>query len=496
MEDQQSKRQILKSTGLLGSVQLINILVGMVRVKFLAVLLGPVGVGISGIYQTTITLISSATGFGIGFSGVRDIARAAATGDERKISRTYTTIYRWAWVTGIFGALIAIIFSKSLSRFAFDDEAYSLGIKILSVGILTTAIGNAYGVLLQGLRRIGDMAKANILGSLLGLISAVFIYYFFGLSGIVSALLIGFFVNFFIYWFYSSKIRKVSSERIKYTESAVEGLSMIKLGFFTVISAFGLNVTLYLVRAFILRQQDINAVGNFTAAWTISTMYISAVLGAMGADFFPRLSGISSDNSAVKKLVNEQTEVAILITGPIIIGMITAVDIVVKLFYSNEFNSTGIILLWQIAGDFFKILSWPMGFILLAKGKGKAYIITEISWCLFYFVGVYFLWNIFKLESTGVSFLIAYFLFMALLLIVTRRLADFSWSARVKKYFLIYSLIILFTFLSTQYLDGFYKYIVGGSLFIMAGFISKYHLNRIINFKSIFTYLLNKLKRK
>lgn len=492
MSDQDSKKQILKSTGLLGSVQLVNIIVGIVRVKFLAILLGPVGVGISGIYQTTISLISSATGFGIGFSGVRDIASAAAMGDENKVARTYTTIYRWAWATGILGALIAIFFSRPLSKFAFGDESYTWGIRILSIGILTGAVATAYGVLLQGLRRLGDMAKANIIGSLAGLFSAVVIYFFLGFKGIVPALLAGFLINFLISWYYAGKIIKRSIEIVSYKQSAIEGISMVRLGFFTVVSSFALNGTLYVVRAFILRQDDISAVGNFTAAWTISTMYISAVLGAMGADFFPRLSGIHSDNAAVKKLVNEQTEIAMLITAPIIIGMLTTVDIIVRLFYSKQFDSTGQILSWQIAGDFFKILSWPMGFILLAKGKGGTFVATELSWCLFYFFGVYILWDIVGLESTGIAFLVSYVFYLLSLLFVTKKIAGFSWSIRVKKYFIFYFLLIALVFLSSQFLEGLIKYLAGGLVFLIASFSSLYQLRKIIDFKSIIQYLVKR----
>ena len=74
MSEQDSKKQILKSTGILGFAQIFIILIGIIRVKVLAVLLGATGVGIAGLFQTTIDLLKSATGFGLGFSAVRDIA--------------------------------------------------------------------------------------------------------------------------------------------------------------------------------------------------------------------------------------------------------------------------------------------------------------------------------------------------------------------------------------------------------------------------------------
>ena len=60
MESQKggSYLSILKSTSLIGSASLLNILISMVRIKFVAVLLGPTGVGLLGLYtQITLWLI-------------------------------------------------------------------------------------------------------------------------------------------------------------------------------------------------------------------------------------------------------------------------------------------------------------------------------------------------------------------------------------------------------------------------------------------------------
>lgn len=82
-----SHKQILKATGILGGAQVIEILFRIARSKIVAVLLGPTGVGMIGLYQSTIDLVQKATGFGINFSAVRDIAEAAGTNDQRRISR-------------------------------------------------------------------------------------------------------------------------------------------------------------------------------------------------------------------------------------------------------------------------------------------------------------------------------------------------------------------------------------------------------------------------
>lgn len=484
MSEQDSKKQILKSTGILGSAQLIIIAVGMVRVKVLAVLLGPTGVGIAGLYQTTIDLIRSVTGFGISYSAVRDIAASAATKDEKKIATTIVVLRKWVWATGLLGVLVAIVFSKQLSHMAFGDKEHATGIVILSLSLLLSSIASGQLALLQGLRRIGDMAKANVIGAVIGSIGAVFIYYFWGIKGIVPALLFTYILALLINWYFSRKIR-TAPVQISYSAVFHKGKAMAALGFFLTVAGLSGTATMYLVRSFVSQQGGLASVGHFIAAWSISSMYISAIFGAMGADFFPRLSGVQQDPVAITKMVNEQTEVALLITAPIIIGMVSFIDVVVRIFYSKDFSPTASILDWQLTGDFFKVLAWPMGFIMLAKGKGKLFIGIELSWNLLFCAGVYFGWEFFGIQVTGIAFLVSYVLYMLLLLVVAKKLVRFSWSAKVWNAILVFFPLVLLSFLGVKYLGHPIQYITGALLTAIACSFSLYHLKNMIDINSL-----------
>ena len=119
-----SHKQILKATGIVGGAQVITILIRIVRSKIIAVLLGPTGVGILGLYQSMLDLIRSATGFGIQYSAVRDIAEASGTNDQSHISRTVLILRRWVWFTGLLGLVLMAVCCKPISRYTFGDDRY------------------------------------------------------------------------------------------------------------------------------------------------------------------------------------------------------------------------------------------------------------------------------------------------------------------------------------------------------------------------------------
>ena len=65
---------ILRYTGLFGGVQGLNILIGIVRNKLVAMILGPNGMGLISLFNSTIKLVSDSTSFGISMSAVRNIS--------------------------------------------------------------------------------------------------------------------------------------------------------------------------------------------------------------------------------------------------------------------------------------------------------------------------------------------------------------------------------------------------------------------------------------
>src|ERR1700720_4961352 len=80
--------QILKSSALVGGSSVINIAIGIVRTKAMALLLGPAGYGLFGLYGSIANLAQSLAGMGVNSSGVRQIAAAVGSGDSAQIALT------------------------------------------------------------------------------------------------------------------------------------------------------------------------------------------------------------------------------------------------------------------------------------------------------------------------------------------------------------------------------------------------------------------------
>jgi PST family polysaccharide transporter len=197
---------------------------------------------------------------------------------------------------------------------------------------------------------------------------------------------------------------------------------MLKLGIPFMAAGLLTSATQLAARSIILRELGLDASGYFQAAWAISMTYIGFVLGAMSTDYYPRLTEAISDPVRARKLVNEQTEMALLLAGPVLLAMITLAPWVIHLLYAASFAPAIDVLRWQVLGDILKVASWPMGFILLAMGRGGIFMATEFTWNATYLGALILGIPEWGLVSAGVGFWFAYLILFVVVALVAFRL--------------------------------------------------------------------------
>ena len=180
-------------------------------------------------------------------------------------------------------------------------------------------------------------------------------------------------------------------------------------------------------------QNDLGeeSLGYFQAAWAISMTYIGFVLGAMGTDYFPRLAAVIQNHDQANRLVNEQTEVAILLAGPVLLGMLALAPWVLQLLYSPEFAPAATVLRWQILGDVLKVVSWPLGFITIAAGRGRLFMFTEASAVAVFVLITWLALPAMGIEATGVGFFAMYLFYLPLVFWFGYRRTGFRWTSIV-----------------------------------------------------------------
>lgn len=432
--EKQEYKNSLKATSLFGGVQVYNIIIAILKSKVVALFLGPEGMGIYGLLTSTTGLITSATNFGLATSAVKDIAGANASGNIKRVSRTITVFRRWVWATGVLGLLVCLCLSSFWSRITFGNEDYTLAFVVLSLTLLFTQLSSGQIALLQGMRRYSLMAKSSVLGSTIGFLIALPLYYFRGIDAIVPVIVLSSLASLVLSGYFS---RKVETEpiRLNWRETVEGGKGMIKMGFFIALQGLLSVGASYVVRLYIRTEGGVDEVGLYTAGFAIINTYVGLVFTAMSSEYYPRLAGYCDDPVKFNQAINQEVEISLLLLSPIIIVFIVFANIAITLLYSSKFLGIDGMLYWAILGIFFKAPAWSIAFSFIAKGDAKAFFwneLTAIIYSTFFNILFYKYWG---LTGIGFSFLVGYLLYYIQVWIICHRKYNYRSISAIRKIF-------------------------------------------------------------
>lgn len=495
VKDVATYKSMFKANSLLGGLQLYQIIIGILRSKVIAVLLGPEGMGISGLLNSSTLLIKQLSSMGIASSAVRDVSEANGSGDSKRIGYVISVLRKLVWLTGILGLVSVIIFSPVLSKTAFGNYDYTIPFIFLSVTLLFEQLNAGQLALLQGLRKISYLAKASAYGATLGLIISIPLYYFLKVDGIVPTLILNSVLTLLCSWYFSRKI-PYDKQKISIKEAVTGGKTMLKMGI-----SMSLNSTLaaliaYVLRGYISHRGGLAEVGLYVAAFTIMETYVGMVFSAIGTDYYPRLTAVNQDNSKCASLMNQQGEIALLVLSPILMVCLSFMPVIILAIFSAEFTGAISYIMWAVIGMMAKLGAWIISYIFLAKAEARLFLINEVT-AKAYMLGINLLgYYLYGLEGLGISFLIGFVLYFIQVYLIAKNRYDFHFNSSFITIYVKQLLLILLCFLCAKYFNGFMKYALCSLLSIVSIVYSYRELNVRIDLTNTIKSFINGRKHR
>lgn len=489
-----SYKDVMKSGGLVAFVQVFQLLFAFLRNKIIAMLLGSQGFGVWSLYQTFSEMVSSFSTLGINQSVVREVAK----NDIEEKNKTAAKIFiasKLVLIISLFFCFIIIITSRKISLKLFDSDSYYWGIIIVSIGGLFVNLGRVNLAVLNGIRDLKSFAKSQITAAVLGSVFTILGAYFWGANGLPFYLFLTSFLTFSSSYIYLSK-HKFKSNKISLNRFFRESKVLLYVGLGFSISALIAAITTFFSRAYLSSAFSVETVGVYQACWTVSNLYIGIILTAMGVDLLPRLSKVSEDNGEVRRLVNEQIEIGLLIGTFGVVFILFFSSYLLNFLYSKEFIVGNNIIRWQVLGVIVRIIGYPFGYAIMAKKKPVNYVFAQaVFWCLDYILLVLF-GNIFGFEYLGVNYVCSYLVYFLIMLVQSSLLYKFRFSKlSLTICFGSAAIIALTWFFTNVYYEGYIYWagfiIVVGSMILVTNYILYKYMGM-----SLMALLKSKIKRK
>ena len=408
-----SHRQILRTSAVTGAAAILTNLIGIVRLKAVALILGPVGVGLIGLLTNFVTVVANIAGLGLNASGVREVANAEAGGGDKLLTATIAALVACTAVLAALATAAVWLLRDPVAQWLQLGPGGARDIGWLSLAAGLSVLAALPLTLLNGFRHIRALATVQVAAALLGTIAGLACLAAWGSKGLIAYVIAGPAAGVVAGFAMGKKLRLGQVPNARRELVSGQAKQMIRLGFAFMLSGLALSVAVLLVRTTIKGALGNVALGLFAAAWTISSTYVGVVLQAMAADFYPRLSAIIADKEAVSRIVGEQVETAMLMATPILLLTLGFAPFVLQIAYSSAFTDAADLLRWQILGDVFKIMAWPFAMALLAARRSWAYWSIETMTAVLLAMFVWLAVDRLGLEAAGFGYLAMYLFYFA-----------------------------------------------------------------------------------
>lgn len=439
-----SYKSIIKSTGVIAFVQIFKILFVFIQNKVLALIVGTYGYGVYGLYYTFSTMISSFSTLGVDQAGVRQIAKNNTKSD---FSKSLWTLKCLLFFLSLLTFIIIFFLRNNISYSLFGSKQYATGVTIVGLAIFFNGLSQGYISILNGVQKLKFIAFSQIFGIASSSLFAFIFIYYYQLRGIPYFILLASVILFFFSFFYVNKL-KLAVHRPNFLFFKTETKTLLSIGSGLAYSAVIVSISSYFSQIYIRKSFGLEWVGMYNASNIISNVYLGIILTAMGVDLMPRLAKVVNDDIETSNLINFQIEFGLILSTTGIVTVIAFAPQFLSFVYSSKFIPASGIIKWQIMAAALKILSYPLGYILIVRKKTIKYIIVQtVLWGGSY-IFLLILANFFGVKALGADFFLAFIIYIILMYFFTKQ--NYKVSKSCKSIFLVsWVFIILAVLLNT-----------------------------------------------
>ena len=437
MEEQgkNSYGHILKYTSIFGGVQGLIILVGLVRNKFVALLLGASGMGFVSLMTSVQNFASQCTNLGVSFGAVPRLSELYGNNKEPQLLRFVQVVRLWSLIAALLGFLFCIAISPFADTMTFTWGNHQLHYAVLALSVSMLAITGGETAILKATRRLGALAKIQIVTALLSLAISIPLYYYLYHSGVIPVIVLMAFSTMVATMAYSYRCYPL---RLNFSKSLLrEGAGMIRLGLAFILAAVIGSAAEMLIRAYLNVEGGLEVVGLYNAAYMITLTYAGMVFTAMESDYFPRLSAVNQDVLATNETVNKQMEVSLLLLSPMLVGLLMMLPFLIPLLFSEEFTPVVGMAQLTVLAMFFKVMTLPVAYITLARSLSLSFLLLESAYYVVLVLLVVVGYSWLGLYGTGIAIVAAHVFDYVLINGYAYKMYGYRSSMQVMRYGLI-----------------------------------------------------------
>lgn len=395
----------------------ISFISGFIVTKVVAVKIGPSGMAYVGQFQNTTAILTMLATGAIAMGVVKYLAEHKE--DAAKRQQIINTSFIIVFFSSLIFSLFVMSASGYLSRAAFKTVDFWMVYFSFGILLMVISFNVIFSAILNGLKQIRKFTIVNICNSLIGITITVLFAYLFGMVGVLFSTIITSLIIFFVNIYFFNKLNIKWKPNFKgWDKGTVKLLSRYSL--MTLVAGFLAPAAQILIRNKIIVDLSIGDAGYWQAVTKVSDAYLGFITTVLVVYYMPRLSEIQS-KSELRNEIFKGYKIILPVVGTLAFLIWLFKNIIIHILFTPEFLPMKSLFTFQLIGDFIKIGSWLLTYVIIAKALTKTYMITEFIFTVSYVALSYFLINRFGLIGTTYAFAINYALYWIFITIIVRK---------------------------------------------------------------------------
>jgi PST family polysaccharide transporter len=410
---------LIKTSVFSAIITFVRISSGFVAGKIIAMLTGPLGVATVGAFTNFSTIVLAIGNGAINNGVIKYISEYNA--DEEKTTRLISTALKITFFSSIVVSAFILFFASYFSKVILGNSEYVNVIIVLGITLIFYSLNSLIISILNGKGEIKKYTLVNAIGSITSLLLTVLLVIYYKVTGALYSIVLSQVIVFAFTAFLVRKSGILCKKNILEKFDRKLGVKLSHFSLMALVSALTVPVSQILLRNIISHDLGINAAGYWQGMMRVSDGYLMLITTSLSVYYLPKLSALVTNSEIRIEVLNGYKIILpVVLIGCIIIYF--SRFYVIEVLFSKKFFQMESLFFWQLVGDFFKMASWVLAFLMLAKAKTTIYIITEITFSALYVLLSYVFIQKFGIEGTTMSFALNYFIYLLVMVFIFRKL--------------------------------------------------------------------------
>ncbi len=363
--------ELVRSVGLLTSQRAVLLVLGAVRTKIAASLLGPAGMGILAQAQALRELLTALATLGTRSGYLKLIAEYHGRGDTRGLERLIVTTLTLVTVLGLTMATFAGLAAAGVADWAYGDSGQGMLVVIVAVTVAVSVPAKVIARTFAGVLDYRTYLLIAVVESVTAVVAMALLARSWGVEGAVASFAlvetIALLVGGWLLWSRVARPLKLSL-RPERVDGATARRLMRLAGALTLTSLAAAGVAVY-VRAEILRQLGTEANGYYQVAWQVGQNYLGLLGTALWSYGMPKVATRLEDPEAIMHLQNNFLRIVLTVLAPGVLALLATREIWIPILFTEAFLVAAGMVAWQLVGELMAMGRQSMNISLLPRDR-------------------------------------------------------------------------------------------------------------------------------